>query len=143
MWKIAIERRTALGVALGAALLSVAPVSLHWSPARVPSLSLDKADARIGQPLSPGSVAGVNRRVNRRTARRTYGGAVAAGAAGAYYGVAGSNGNGSGSLYNYSPPAAAAPASDTATAPTSTLFGESPALYAACLDRTFGACPNQ
>ena len=126
MWKIAIERRTALGAALGAALLSVAPVSLHWSPARVPSLSYDRADAQTGQPASPDNVAGVH----RRTARR----AAAAGDAG----VAANNGNGSGNLFNYSPPATAAPAADTATVPPI-----SPELYAACLNRTYGACPDQ
>jgi hypothetical protein len=42
-------------------------------------LSVDTADARVGRPLTPMSVAGVNRRVNRRA---YYGaGAVAAGAA--------------------------------------------------------------
>jgi hypothetical protein len=30
------------------------------------SLSVDRADARIGRPLTPGSVAGVNRRVRRQ-----------------------------------------------------------------------------
>jgi hypothetical protein len=69
-----------LGATLGAALLlAAAPFSFHWSPARTLSLSLDKADARIGRPLTPMSVAGVNRRVHRRA----YYGAAAA--AGAYY----------------------------------------------------------
>lgn len=173
MWKIAIEKRTVFCAALGAALLSAAPISLRWSPQRAPSLSLDRADARVGQPLSAGSVAGVHRRVDRRTARRAdAGGAAAAGAAGAYYGTAGSNGYGSGyspygsggynNLYSYSPPANAAAATNTATQeykypagrPTneggmgynvqnSTLPAESPELYAACLNRTFGACPGQ
>jgi BA14K-like protein len=46
-----------------------------------------QADARVGRPLTPGSVAGVARRTDRRAYRR---GAVAAGAAvgaGAYYGA--------------------------------------------------------
>jgi hypothetical protein len=46
-----------------------------------------QADARVGRPLTPGSVAGVARRTERRAYRR---GAVAAGAAvgaGAYYGA--------------------------------------------------------
>ena len=46
------------------------------------SLSLDKADARIGRPLTPMSVAGVNRRVHRRA---YYGAAAGAAAAGAVY----------------------------------------------------------
>lgn len=146
MLKIAIERRTALGVALGAALLSVAPVSLHWSPASVPSLSFDKADARVGHPLSAGSVAGVHRRVDRRTARRAYyGGAAAAGAAG----VAANTGYSSGSLFNAAPPAAAAPPATAAPAAAAAPAADtatpamSPELYAACLNRTYGACPNQ
>ena len=74
----------ALAVALGAAVICATPVSLQWSSEKTPSLALDTADARIGRPLTPGSVAGVHRRVERRAYRR---GAVAAGAvgAGAYY----------------------------------------------------------
>ena len=50
-----------LGATLGAALLlAAAPFSFQWSPARTLSLSLDKADAGIGRPLTPMSVAGVN-----------------------------------------------------------------------------------
>ena len=75
-----MRKLTLLGVVLSAALLAAAPVSLHWSPAKTLSLSLDKAEARIGRPLSPGSVAGVNRRVHRRA---YYGAAVGAAAVGA------------------------------------------------------------
>jgi hypothetical protein len=64
------------GVALGAAVLSAAPVSLQWSPADTIVVSVDKAEARVGRPLTPMSVAGVNRRMNRRA----YYGAAAAGA---------------------------------------------------------------
>jgi hypothetical protein len=72
-----------LGVTLSAALLfAAAPLSFHWSPTKMASLSLDKADARIGRPLTPMSVAGVNRRVHRRA---YYGAAAGAAAAGAYY----------------------------------------------------------
>ena len=53
---------------LAAAVLCVAPISLHQSL----SLSMDKAQARIGRPLTPGSVAGVHRRHVRRTYRRGY-----------------------------------------------------------------------
>ncbi len=69
----------------GAALLAAVPYSVHWSPAKTLSLSLDKADARIGRPLTPGSVAGVNRRVHRRA---YYGAAAGAAAVGAYGGYA-------------------------------------------------------
>jgi hypothetical protein len=78
-----MKRLSALGTLVAAALLCAAPFSLHWSPAKTLTLSLDKADARVGRPLTPGSVAGVNRRVHRRA----YYGAAAAGAAA--YGVYG------------------------------------------------------
>jgi hypothetical protein len=79
-----MKKLSLLGVFLGAAFLFAAsPVSFHWSRAKTLFLSLDTADARIGRPLTPMSVAGVNRRVHRRA----YYGAAAAGAAaaGAYY----------------------------------------------------------
>jgi BA14K-like protein len=84
---------------IGATILSAAPYSVKWSaekqsPQHSLSVSLDTANAVIGRPLTPGSVAGVHRRVGRRTARRGYyGAAAAAGAigAGAYYGGYGSN----------------------------------------------------
>jgi len=161
MWKIAIDRRGPLGVALGAALLSAAPVSLHWSPTAAPSLSIDRAQARIGNPLSPGSVAGVNRRVHRRTARRAYYGGVAA--AGAAAGI--NNGYDTGyspyyrggynNLYSYAPAANTAPAANAAPAANTAPAHEggsasndalqvgSPELYAACLERTYGVCPGQ
>jgi hypothetical protein len=52
--------------ALGAALICAAPVSVQWSPEKTLSLSVDSASARIGHPLTPGSVAGVARRTDRR-----------------------------------------------------------------------------
>jgi hypothetical protein len=57
---------SALGMIAAAALFCAAPLSLHWSPAKSLSLSVDAADARVGRPLTPMSVAGVNRRVHRR-----------------------------------------------------------------------------
>ena len=168
MSKTTTRKRSLVYVALGAAMLAAAPVSLRWSPAAAPSLSLNRADARIGNPASAGSIAGVNRRVNRRTARRAYyGGAVAAGAAGAaasnYYasGYAPYSSTGN-NLYSYSPPASAAAATNTTTQeykyPTGRSANEggrgynvqnssfppgSPELYAACLNRNFGTCPEQ
>jgi hypothetical protein len=68
-----------LGFIVTAALFMAAPLSLHCSPAKVLSVSLDRAEARVGRPLTPMSVAGVNRRVHRRA----YYGAAAAGAAAA------------------------------------------------------------
>ena len=76
-----MKKSSALATVFGALLLCAAPMSLQWSPAKTLSLSVDTADARIGRPLTPMSVAGVNRRVHRRA----YYGAAAAGAAA--YGV--------------------------------------------------------
>jgi hypothetical protein len=72
---------SALGIIAAATVFCAAPLSLHWSPAKTLSLSVDTADARIGRPLTPGSVAGVNRRVHRRAAYSV----AAVGAAGAGY----------------------------------------------------------
>jgi hypothetical protein len=77
-----MKKLTLLGVTLSAALLAAAPLSLHWSPTKTLTLSLDRADARVGRPLTPGSVAGVNRRVHRRA---YYGAAAGAAAVGAHY----------------------------------------------------------
>jgi hypothetical protein len=55
---------------LGAAILIAAPISLNKSPDKGLSVSLNSAEARIGRPLTPGSIAGVNRRVHRRAYRR-------------------------------------------------------------------------
>src|SRR4249920_2785907 len=57
---------------LGAAVLCAAPISLHLSQDKGMSLSVDKAQSRIGRPLTPGSVAGVHRRYERRAYRRGY-----------------------------------------------------------------------
>ena len=59
-----------LGTIVGAALLAAAPFSLQWSQKTV-ALSLDSAEARIGRPLTPMSVAGVHRRAYRRGAYGT------------------------------------------------------------------------
>jgi hypothetical protein len=72
-----------LGLAVVTAVLCAAPITVHWSPSSTPSLSVSAADARIGRPLTPMSVAGVNRRVNRRA----YYGAAAVGAAAVGAGV--------------------------------------------------------
>lgn len=69
-----------LGLIVAAALLAAAPLSPHSSSTKLLTLSLDRAEARIGRPLTPMSVAGVNRRVHRRA----YYGAAAVGAAGVY-----------------------------------------------------------
>ena len=57
---------------VAAAVLCAAPISLHQSQDKGLTLSVDKARARIGRPLTPGSVAGVHRRYERRAYRRGY-----------------------------------------------------------------------
>jgi len=67
-----MKKLSMLGIVVGATLLSAAPVSLQWSHEKNVALSLDRADARVGRPLTATSVAGVNRRVHRRAYRRGY-----------------------------------------------------------------------
>jgi hypothetical protein len=73
---------SALGLVVATGLLCSAPVTINWSLTKAPSLSVDRADARFGHPLTPMSVAGVNRRVHRRA---YYGDAAAPAAAGYGY----------------------------------------------------------
>ena len=89
-----------LGIIGGAALLTAVPFTLQWSQNNV-TLSLDSAEARIGRPLTATSIAGVSRRVHRRTYRRA---AVYAGAAGLGYGSYSGYGYPA-SSYSYSYPA--------------------------------------
>ena len=79
-----MKKLSVLSIMVGGALLAAVPLSPQWSAEKNLVLSLDRADARIGRPLTPGSLAGVNRRVNRRAYRGAYYGAAAAGAAAAY-----------------------------------------------------------
>jgi len=73
---------------VGAAVLCAAPISLHLSQDKGVSLSVDKARAVIGRPLTPGSIAGVHRRVERRGYRRGYyGGGYGYGYRRGYYGA--------------------------------------------------------
>ena len=93
MLKIAAAGATALC----AGILCTTPYSLSVTPQGSVSLSLDRAAARVGHPLTPMSVAGVHRRAVRRTygvganlgyhpvARAALYGAAAAGAG--YYGA--------------------------------------------------------
>ena len=78
-----MKKLSMLGIISGAALLTAVPFTLQWSQNNV-TVSLDSAEARIGRPLTATSVAGVSRRVHRRTYRRA---AVYAGAAGLGYGL--------------------------------------------------------
>ena len=94
-----MKKGTILGTIVGAALLTAAPFSLQWSQKTV-ALSLDSADARIGRPLTPLSVAGVHRRAYRRAA---YG--AAAYGVGSYYGASGYPGYSYGRYGSYGYPA--------------------------------------
>ena len=68
-----MKKISVIGATLvGAAMLVATPVSLHQSRDTGLSLSVDKAQAVIGRPLSAGSVAGVHRRANRRAYRHGY-----------------------------------------------------------------------
>lgn len=58
-------------------------LSFGWGEQRGISLSVESAQARVGRPLTPMSVAGVARRQNRRAAYGYGAGAVGAGLAGA------------------------------------------------------------
>ena len=62
-----MKKISVIGATLvAAAVLCAAPVSLHLSQDKGLTLSVDKARARIGRPLTPGSIAGVHRRQERR-----------------------------------------------------------------------------
>jgi hypothetical protein len=63
-------------------------LSLSWSEQRGVSLSVESAQARIGRPLTPVSVAGVARRQYRRAAYGYGAGVVGAGVAAAAIGTA-------------------------------------------------------
>jgi hypothetical protein len=61
-----------------AVLGSGALVSIEWPRSGAPALSIQSAEARVGRPATPASVAGVARRTTRRA---VVGGAAAAGTA--------------------------------------------------------------
>jgi hypothetical protein len=58
--------------ALFVCILCATPLSLRLSPEGNVSVSEDTASAVIGRPLTPMSVAGVNRRAHRRAYRQGY-----------------------------------------------------------------------
>ena len=53
---------------IGGTMLCALPLSVHVSQEAVVSVALDTAEARVGRPGTPGSVAGVARRASRRCA---------------------------------------------------------------------------
>jgi hypothetical protein len=72
------------GAALAASAFTCAALfSLGWSEQGDISLSIESAQARVGRPLTPVSVAGVARRQTRRAAYGYGAGVVGAGLAGA------------------------------------------------------------
>ena len=70
-----MKKISVIGATLVAAvMLCAAPISLQLSQDKGLSLSVNKAGAVVGRPLTPGSVAGVHRRHHRRACRRWSGG---------------------------------------------------------------------
>lgn len=64
-----MPKRQDLGsIALGAGLIAAALIVDGWLPIGV---FVGEAEARVGRPMTPASVAGVARRTTRRTIRRT------------------------------------------------------------------------
>ncbi|MFZ0790105.1 MAG: hypothetical protein WAM94_10835 [Chromatiaceae bacterium] len=62
------KRRDLRSIALGAGLIAAALIVDGWLPIGV---FVGEAEARVGRPMTPASVAGVARRTTRRTIRRT------------------------------------------------------------------------
>jgi hypothetical protein len=72
-WENFMKKLVIIGATIiGSMMLCAVPVSLHISQEKVVSVALDTADAVIGRPATPGSVAGVARRTTRRAVRRRY-----------------------------------------------------------------------
>jgi hypothetical protein len=61
---------------MGTVVLSTAPISIKWSGETGLSISVPKAHAVVGRPLTPASAAGVHRKVERRAVRRCAAGAT-------------------------------------------------------------------
>ncbi len=60
-------------ICVTAMMFSAVPYSIEVSRTQGVTVAADKAQARVGRPLTPGSVAGVARRTTRRTiARHSY-----------------------------------------------------------------------
>ena len=84
-----MKKFTGLGLVAGLFMFGAGDLVLNNLPGGTDSLGMiSKVEARIGRPLSPGSVAGVARRTTRRTIRRgAYIAAIPAGCVyGTYYG---------------------------------------------------------
>jgi hypothetical protein len=65
------KKATLIGAAIAVGVVLCAmPISVEGSAISGIELSVDQAQARIGHPATPGSVAGVHRRTTRRAIRR-------------------------------------------------------------------------
>lgn len=74
-----MKRLNAKQLAVAAAtIICATSFSVDWSRDNGASMSINSAQARVGRPLTPVSVAGVARRTTRRTVRRNVYGAGAA-----------------------------------------------------------------
>jgi hypothetical protein len=60
-----MKKQILLGIIVGTAVIAT-PVSVNWPNEDHAIVTLNKADAKVGHPLSASSVAGVNRRQGRR-----------------------------------------------------------------------------
>ena len=65
-----MKRQMLLGIIVGMAVIAM-PVSVNRPSEDHAMVSLSNAEAKVGQPLSAGSVAGVKRREGRREQRKT------------------------------------------------------------------------
>jgi len=69
-WRKLMKKLAIIGLTLiGSTMLCAVPLSLHFSQEAVVSVALNTADARVGRPGTPASVAGVARRSTRRAIR--------------------------------------------------------------------------
>jgi hypothetical protein len=71
IYKKAIYKKAGLicAVAAGVTMFCAMPISVERSAISGVVLSVDEAQARVGHPATPGSVAGVHRRTTRRAVR--------------------------------------------------------------------------
>jgi hypothetical protein len=65
-----MKKHLMLGIIVGTAVIAT-PVSFNWPSENHAIVTLSSADAKVGQPLSAGSVAGVARRQGRREKKKT------------------------------------------------------------------------
>jgi hypothetical protein len=65
-----MKKHVMLGIIVGTAVIAT-PVSFNWPSEHHAIVTLNSADAKVGQPLSAGSVAGVQRRQGRREKKKT------------------------------------------------------------------------